>query len=101
MSTPATTPTVQRLQALLDGPAGTPPAGVTPKFEDPQNLNAFLTLTLTLTLTFGTLAVLMRIYTKLFIIRSIACEDCRFTPSFMIATILTLPRRGHDRMGKS
>lgn len=75
MTTPTTAPTSEKLQALLNGPASTPPAGVVPNSHNPPNLYAFLIVTLTLALTFGTLAILTRMYTKLFIIRSIAYED--------------------------
>lgn len=94
------TPTTAPIQTLLNGPAGTPPAGVVPNFQDPPNLNAFLILTLTLVLTFGSLAVLMRMYTKLFIIRSVAYEDCT-VPQLAPLTILILLRCCHARMGKA
>ena len=71
------TSTSEQLQVLLNGPAGTPPVGITPNFDGPPNLNAFVTLTLTFCVTFTTLAVFMRMYTKLFLIRSIAYEDCK------------------------
>ncbi len=101
MATVTTTPTPEQLQALLNGPAGKPPAGVLPNFQNPPNLNAFLILTLTLVLTFGTLAILMRMYTKLFIIRSVAYEDCTFTQLVPPICILMLLRCCHVRMGRA
>ena len=81
MTTPTTTPTPEQLQAelqaILNGPAATPPAGVTPNFHDPPNLNVVITLVLTLCTSFATLAVLLRMYTKQFLIRSWAYEDCK------------------------
>lgn len=71
------------LQSLLAGPAATPPAGVIPNFHNPPNLNTFVTLTLTLCVTFGALAVLVRMYTKLFLIRAVAYEDCTSLSSAM------------------
>ena len=76
MSRPAAQISSQQLEELLNGPAGSPPPGITPNFEDPANLNKAVILTLTLCLTFATLAMLMRIYTKLFLIRSWDYEDC-------------------------
>lgn len=69
----------QQLQALLNAPAGAPPARVTPKFSDPANLNGLVISTLALCLVFATLAVLMRVYTKCFLIRSWDFEDCNLT----------------------
>lgn len=76
----------QQLQALLNAPAGAPPAGVTPNFSDPTNLNGLVILVLVLCLVFATMAVLMRVYTKCFLIRSWDYEDCNL-PGFS-STIL-------------
>ena len=66
------------LQALLNGPAGLPPAGVLPNFENPQQNLAFIfRLTTALALSFPTVAVVIRIYTKRCLIRSMGYEDCR------------------------
>lgn len=81
MATPTTTLTPEQsmvaLEALLNGPAAPPPAGVTSDFTDPANLHLIGTVVLIICLTLSTLAVLMRMYTKLFVIRSIAPEDCK------------------------
>ena len=61
-------------QALLDGPAGTPPVGVLPTFDDSRNMN--IAVIVGLCLASATLLVLMRMYTKLFLLRSRAYEDC-------------------------
>ena len=101
MATPTTAPTPEQLHALLNGPAGTPPAGVVPSPQNPPNLNASLIVTLTLVLTFGTLAVFMRMYTKVFIIRSVAYEDCTFPQLPPPARMLIFLRCCHARMGKT
>lgn len=79
MVTPNTTSTPEQLQAelqaILNGPAGVPPVGVTPNFHDPQNLNRVFAMALTLCVTSTTLAVLTRMYTKKFLIQSWAHED--------------------------
>ena len=64
------------MQALLNGPAGTPPVGVLPNFDDLPNKYTPVTVTVSFCLVSATLLVLMRMYTKLFIIRSRAYEDC-------------------------
>ena len=56
-----------------------PPAGVTPDFGHAPNLDIYVTTTITLCVIFATLAVLLRMYTKMFILRVLAWEDCRFT----------------------
>jgi hypothetical protein len=77
MAAPTTSPTSEQLQTLLNGPAAMPSAGVLPNFVDPPNLNAVIIPILTLCLFLATLAVLARVYTKMFIIRSTAYEDCK------------------------
>ena len=66
------------LRETLEGPAMSPPAGVIPNFHDPPNLDSFVALTLTLCIGIGTLAVALRMYTKVFILRVLAWEDCGF-----------------------
>ena len=66
------------LRKLLEGPAMSPPAGVVPNFDDPANLDVYATLTVTLCVAFSTVAVVLRMYTKVFILRVLAWEDCEF-----------------------
>lgn len=84
MSLPAAITTPEQLQTLLSGPAGKPPAGIVTNFEDPPNLSTFLIVTVVLTEAAGSLAVLLRMYTKLFITRSIAYEDCKASMTLAI-----------------
>ena len=65
------------LRTLLEGPAMSPPAGVIPDFSHAPNLDIYVALTITLGITFATLAVLARMYTKVFLLRVLAWEDCR------------------------
>ena len=65
------------LERLLNGPAGSPPAGTMPNFNNPsQNLVMVLYVTAGLSVTFATFAVVIRIYTKHFLLRSMGYEDC-------------------------
>ena len=65
-----------KVHGLLNGPAGTPPPGLLPNFQDPPNLNSALIFTVTICMAVATVVVVMRMYTKLFLIRSVAYEDC-------------------------
>lgn len=58
MATSTTALTPQYVQELLSGPAGTPPVGVKPNFDNPPNLNNFTVITIALCVSFATLAVL-------------------------------------------
>ena len=78
MASPTAPLTPQQLQQLLNGPAEKPPPGVLPNFNDPSNLDTAFIITLTFCITFATLAFLLRIYTKIFLIRSVAYEDCEY-----------------------
>lgn len=73
-----------KIQALLKGPAGPPPSGVLLSFDNPPNLNSEIIFTLTLCMAITTIAVLMRMYTKLFLIRSMAYEDCEYLNIFSV-----------------
>ena len=66
------------LRSLLEGPAIDPPTGVAPNFYSAPNLDVYVTLTITLCVFSGTLAVWLRMYTKVFILRALAWEDCMF-----------------------
>lgn len=75
MATSVEMPTPEQLEALLDGPATTPPAGIIPRLDNPPNIDTICYLTFSLCVSFASLAVIIRIYTKHFLIRSIAYED--------------------------
>ena len=77
MTAPSTSLSPEQLQSLLNGPAGTPPVGVIPNFNDPANLDAYVILTISVCMFLATVVVLLRMYTKLYITRSLAKEDCK------------------------
>ena len=87
MATPTTALTPELVQLMLHGPAGTPPKGVVPNFENPSNLNVIVAIALVFCVGFAFLAVLIRMYTKLFLIRSLAYEDCEFVCTFVFINI--------------
>lgn len=78
MATPTTQLTPAQLQKLLNGPAGTPPPHVQPNFDNPTSLHAYVIFTLVFIFTISTVAVAVRVYTKLRVIRSLVIEDCTF-----------------------
>ena len=55
-----------------------PPAGVIPNFDKPPNLDVYLYVTAALAMSFTTCAIIIRIYTKHFLLRSMGYEDCKF-----------------------
>ena len=63
-------------RALLDGPAMVPPPGAVPNLIDPPSLRRVVITMLTLFMTLSTLFILMRMYTKIFLLRKTAFEDC-------------------------
>ena len=90
MTTPSTSLSPEQLQILLSGPAGTPPVGVIPNFNDPANLDTYVILTISVCMTLATVAVLLRMYTKIFIIRSLANEDCKLVLSASVIILKLL-----------
>ena len=72
--------TLQQIRTLPDGlgefPAAMPPPGVVPNFDNPSNLNNYIMTTMVVCVTCCTLAVGMRVYTKLFLIRCMSYDDC-------------------------
>lgn len=81
MATPSQSLTPEQvqatIQALLNGPATKPPVGVMSNLENPPNLDATIIPVLAICLTAATLAVFVRMFTKLFLLRSVAYEDCK------------------------
>lgn len=57
-------------------PALTPPPGVTPNFENPENFFGTIIGTIVVCLTLTTFLAWTRIYTRLFITKSVGWDDC-------------------------
>lgn len=66
----------EELKALLNGPAGAPPADKSPNFDNPPNLDTVVYLTTAICMSFTSLAILMRIYTRRILLRSVGYDDC-------------------------
>lgn len=79
------------LRTLLERPAMSPPAGVMPNLHNPVNLDVYVVVTITLCVAFATVAVLLRMYTKIFILRVLAWEDCEFYSLSREAVAIYLP----------
>ena len=77
-----------------------PPPGVIPNFRDAPNLDVFVVLTITLCVSFATVAVLLRMYTKVFILRAVAWEDCKLIRAIGYNHRLTLFRYHRPSMGE-
>ena len=69
-------PASGQLVKMLDGPAVPPPAGMISNLDNPSNIDTICYLTFSLCVGFASLAVVIRIYFKHLLIRSIAYEDC-------------------------
>lgn len=72
------------LEARLNGPAMAPPPGLYTNFIDPLNLHVYGIITLVFCMTFSTVAVLVRMYTKIFLLRKVLLEDCQSAKSSLL-----------------
>ena len=80
MSTPTPSSAQQQqadLQPLLNGPAHPPPPGVQSNFVDPPTLDGVILANKIICMVVGGVAVLIRLYTRVMLIKSINLEDCR------------------------
>lgn len=64
-----------------------PPPGVVPNFNDPENTQSTIIATLAVTLGAATFFTAVRVYTKAFVLNSIALEDCSSPLSFEMTGI--------------
>lgn len=75
--------------ALPDqSPALQPPLGVIPNFSDPEDMQNIIIATLAATLGAATLFTVIRMYTKAFILNSVASEDCSSLLSREVTIVL-------------
>lgn len=85
----------QQQEAILNGPALQPPAGVDQNLDNPPNNNAIPHAVIPICLFLATLAILVRTYTKIFIVRRINVDDGESTPisSIYITVVMSNPPR--------
>jgi hypothetical protein len=77
-------------EALLNGPAMQPPPGVVSNFIDPPNFKEDMVVEEIILLTLSTIAISIRLYTKLRINRQENLEDCKLTPLLTCSIANTL-----------
>jgi len=65
-------------EAILNGPALEPPPGVTPNFDQPPNGNVPTLIVEGILISLSTIAVVLAVYTKLFFVKHIYLEDCKY-----------------------
>jgi hypothetical protein len=54
-----------------------PPPGVTPDFDHPVSIAYRLVITIAICLSASTIAILLRLYTKFFIVHIVGVDDCK------------------------
>lgn len=78
MVTTASSPTPEQIKAaLLDGPAARPPPGIESNLVNPTNINTALVIVLSFFLIITSSVILIRVYTKISIMKTTAYEDCK------------------------
>ena len=63
-------------EAILNGPAGYPPAGKTPNLSDPPNMHAVGRIVHLVLFIVASLCFIIRIYTKACVVRHVRMSDC-------------------------
>jgi hypothetical protein len=64
---------------ILAGPALKPPPGTTPNLENPPNQNEVGRAALIICLSAGSIATLLRVYSRAFIVKFVRLEDSKST----------------------
>ena len=77
-------------------PAGLPPPGVVPNLVHPLYLHTLSQFTLVLCLAVSTIAVALRIFTKVYLMRKFRGEDCTLYPRPPLSTELLICSRRID-----
>ena len=62
---------------IYDTPAALPPPGVVPNLKHPQTLHAIFLVTGILCLLITMIAVVIRVFTKMYIMQRVRAEDCK------------------------
>jgi hypothetical protein len=67
------------IDKIRNSPAGSPPPGIVPNYDNPPNGNRLAVAVIILGLVITTLAALIRFSTRAFYIRKVKLEDCLLT----------------------
>jgi len=70
----------EALAKILAAPALSPPAGVTPEFENPPNQNVLAWFVTTFCMVVATLCLLLRAYVRLWLDKKIRVEEGKSRP---------------------
>jgi hypothetical protein len=62
----------------LNSPAASPPAGVTPNYDDPPNKNKIAIVVISICIGLSLIFCVLRIYTRVFLVKRVKVEDCEF-----------------------
>lgn len=68
------------MDAILNGPAHSPPPGKVSNFEDPINQDTAIWAVLSTLVVLTTIVGSVRLYTRAFLVRSVTYEDCKSSP---------------------
>jgi hypothetical protein len=70
-------------EKMAKTPAGKPPPGVVPNFEDPESTGHLLIIVGSVVMAIMLVTATLRFYTRIFIRRKAAADDCKaFTPPY-------------------
>lgn len=73
-------------EAILNGPALAPPNGLTPNFDHPPNDNPVALAAMTICLIVATIAAVLRIYSRVIVLKRVFLEDCKIEPCAWIVS---------------
>lgn len=89
-----------KLEALLNRSAGIPPAGILFNFDNPPNLDVVLHAIFAIFIAITSLMVLIRVYTRHFLLRFVGYDDCKCDTLVDFNCSDVFVRYFRDRMGK-
>lgn len=81
----------EKLQKLLQGPAGIPPPGVKPNLVNPPNQRISGQAAILVCGIVASIALFMRIYTRIFVIRKTNMSDCKIVPKHTVSAANLIP----------
>jgi len=73
------------MDALMDGPAGVPPAGVVPNLNHPDNKNGLALFVIVFCSVVSTICILLRAYGKCVLLKSFKAEEALIFSAYVSA----------------